>query len=132
MFHQALVFYTEETAIETAFEMKPYRPGTRSHESNGMHFRFISFDPEQNATDHCSGILHFVYEAAPNAVDAVDETETAWKARVAEYQKATERVSIDLDAGGMYAEAATKGLEFGPMFQNLTNIQCGKSYSPFV
>jgi acyl transferase domain-containing protein len=132
MFHQALVFYTEETAIETAFEMKPYRPGTRSHESNGMHFRFISFDPEQNATDHCSGILHFVYEAAPSAVDAVDETETAWKARVAEYQKATERVSIDLDAGGMYAEAATKGLEFGPMFQNLTNIQCGKSHSPFM
>jgi acyl transferase domain-containing protein len=128
MFSQALVFYTEETAIETAFEMKPYRPGTRSNESNGMQFRFVSFDPEQNATEHCSGILHFIYESPPSVVDAVDEIETSWHSRVAEFQKGLETSTINLDAGGMYAEAMTKGLEFGPMFQNLINIRCGKSY----
>jgi acyl transferase domain-containing protein len=132
MFNQALVFYTEDTAMETSFQMKPYRPGTRSHESNGMHFQLTSFDPEQNATEHCSGILHFIYESPPSEVDAIDETANSWRIRVAENQKALETVSIELDAGEMYAEASTKGLEFGPMFQNLTNMRCGKLHPPLL
>lgn len=127
MFSQALVFYNEDTAVETAFEMKPYRPGTRSQESNGMQFRFVSFDPEQNATEHCSGILHFSYGSPLNVVDAVDETEVSWKSRVAEHEQALEKITLNLDAGQMYSDISAKGLEFGPMFQNLTNIRCGRN-----
>lgn len=126
MFSQALVFYNEDTAVETAFEMKPYRPGTRSQESNGMHFRFISFDPEQNATEHCTGILHFNYETSANGVDAVDENEIAWKERVVAQEKALGKITLNMDAAQMYSDIVEKGLEFGPMFQNLTNIRCGK------
>jgi hypothetical protein len=128
-----MVFYNEDTAIETSFEMKPYRPGTRSQESNGMQFRFISFDSEQNATEHCSGILHHIYETAPNVVDAVNEFEVSWKSRVAEQEKALDKITLTLDSSQMYTDVMAKGLEFGPMFQNMTNMRCGKSslFSPF-
>ncbi|KAF3010994.1 putative PKS-like protein biosynthetic cluster [Curvularia kusanoi] len=124
MFSQALVFYNEDTAIETSFEMKPHRPGTRSQESNGMQFRFVSFDPEQNATEHCTGILHYIYKTPANAVDAVDEFNVSWNSHVAHHKRMLREMTISLDAAEMYSDVLSKGLEFGPMFQNLTNIQC--------
>lgn len=122
-FNQAMVFYSEDTAIETEFDIRPYRPGTRSQDSSGLQFRYYSFDGEQNATEHCSGILHLVYETADNGVDAVDEDSLAWQNRVAAHDRAMQIATEEQDSEKMYAEIAETGLEFGPMFQCLTNIR---------
>jgi acyl transferase domain-containing protein/NADPH:quinone reductase-like Zn-dependent oxidoreductase len=121
-FNQAMVFHTEDSAIATEFDMRPYRSGTRSPDASGLQFRYCSFDGD-NAIEHASGVLHLVYETPSNGVDAVDEDAESWQARVAAYRQAHLEATDIMDADLMYADIADTGLEFGPMFRNLFNIR---------
>ncbi|KAM7210294.1 lovastatin diketide synthase [Rhypophila decipiens] len=80
------------------------------------------------STEHCSGLVQVKYPMPPGEIDKGSNAVAEWDRQKSIYEAFKARSTISIDARGMYDRLDRIGLQFGPTFRNLFNIQSGAGF----
>ena len=124
--HMALRIPHNAEGVETHFHLRPYLDSTASSSSSWSEFELRSCDGG-DWKEHCRGLIQAEYEAPHNPVDDGLEDRMFVEMcaeRVAEAERACRK---DVSTKQLYELLQTVGLDFGPTFQNLSEMRIGQS-----
>ncbi|KAJ8131128.1 hypothetical protein O1611_g2501 [Lasiodiplodia mahajangana] len=109
-----------ETGVSTALHIKPRKAGTRSRDSFWYEFTFYSEQKDKDIVEHCSGLLQIQY-SPDDEMDLEDIAECQNMREV--YEKNLPGCKKSMKPERFYDAWRSCGLEWGPRFQGLTEIQ---------
>ena len=124
--HLALRIPLNAEGVETHFHLRPYLDSTATTSSSWSEFELRSCEAG-DWREHCRGLIQTEYEAPHTPVDdGLEEHMFAENCadRVAEAERTCRK---DVSTRQLYELLQTVGLDFGPTFQNLSEMRIGQS-----
>ncbi len=126
--HSALRIPLNTEGVETHFHLRPYLDSTATTSSSWSEFELRSCEGGQ-WREHCRGLIQTEYETQYTPVD--DGLEDRMFAeicanRLAEAERACRK---NVSTKQLYELLQTVGLDFGPTFQNLSDMRIGQNRS---
>ena len=119
----------EDAEVEISLVLRPYREGLQGVSKTWKEFSIFSWVSEGGWTEHCHGLVALQNENALNPVSG----ERHFKAQVAKHQDTIRSLSSscrkELYHADIYARFSRSGLEFGPMFRNVSAAWAGNDRS---
>ncbi|KAI2779732.1 putative polyketide synthase [Daldinia loculata] len=123
---KAIVVPNDEDGVETMLSIKPHRTGSRALTSTWEEFQVYS---RQEAWElNCSGLIRINYKEVPNAFFH-DEDVLLAANHAEQYHRIQEKHSRAQNPRQFYEHLDSIGLQYGPVFQNLTEIKKGNFWS---
>ena len=126
--HSALRIPLNTEGVETHFHLRPYLDSTATTSSSWSEFELRSCEGAQ-WREHCRGLIQTEYETQYTPVDdGLEDRMFAEKCanRLAEAERACRK---DVSTKQLYELLQTVGLDFGPTFQNLSEMRIGENRS---
>ncbi|KAG9239333.1 hypothetical protein BJ875DRAFT_491623 [Amylocarpus encephaloides] len=120
----AAIVVPQEDNLETKLQFRPWRAGSRLPDSFWHEFTISCRTREGIWQQHCSGLVSVVYKTSVNET-FVNETSAANKVYRDEYQRMANAGLRSDDPRQVYASMAELGLQWGPSFTGLVNINSG-------
>ncbi|KAM7200798.1 hypothetical protein V8F33_003729 [Rhypophila sp. PSN 637] len=131
VWHKQIVFEAPDAQIETYLRLYPQKLGTKTVSSTVTWTRFsiTTIDAGNGqSTEHCSGLVQVRYSMPPGEIDKGSDAVAEWDRQKSLYEAFKARSTISIDTRGMYDRLDRTGLQFGPTFRNLFNIQSGDGF----
>jgi acyl transferase domain-containing protein len=129
IWHKPIIFESPDAQIQISLQLSPYKIGTKTATtSTWTRFSITTIGANQEATEHCSGFVERKYVTHPGEVEKGIEAAAEWERYKAEYEAIKARPTISLTARTMYDKLETHGIQFGPVFRNLSNMQSGEGF----
>ncbi|KAK6072395.1 polyketide synthase [Seiridium cupressi] len=122
----AIVIPDNDDGIETMVSIKPFRLGTRAHTSVWEEFQVYS--RTENWELNCSGLIRIKYKTPINTTFD-DEDLILAKHHAEQYNRLQDNYSRAQNPRQFYKHLDSIGLQYGIIFQNLTEIQKGNYWS---
>lgn len=111
---------TEDAEVEISLVLRPYKEGLQAVSKTWKEFSISSWVSGGGWTEHCHGLIALQNKNALNPVNG----ERQFKAQVAKHQDIIRSLSSscrkELGHADIYARFSRCGLEFGPMFRNVS------------
>ncbi|KAB8239754.1 uncharacterized protein BDW43DRAFT_259102 [Aspergillus alliaceus] len=127
-FHKAMLFTSPVVAIETVVELKPHNFGTKVNTSHWTHYSILSIGPDITSLEHCSGLVKTIYATKPNEIGNCMEATREWNSYKQEYLSIQEKPTKERHVGRVYDKLNGLGLQFGPLFRNITRVHSGDGF----
>lgn len=124
--YMALRTPLDAEGVETHFHLRPYLDRTASSSSSWNEFELRSCDGG-DWREHCRGHIQTEYEAPHNPVDGGLEGRVFAEMCANRVAKAERACRKDVSTKQLYELLQTVGLDFGPTFQNLSEMRIGKN-----
>ncbi|KAI0402410.1 putative polyketide synthase [Xylaria palmicola] len=119
----AATIVTEESDLECIVQLRPYVAGTRASASAWTQFTVTTAPDGKALVQNCCGLLMIEYEPAEET-DVRRERTLEQQALKAQYVEA-QHVCVDrLNPSGLYEDMRSWGLDYGPVFANVTEARC--------
>ena len=118
----AAAIVTEERDLECIVQLRPHITGNRETSSVWTEFEVTTSPDAKNLVKNCSGLLTIEYMAAEDS-GVSHERSLDLKNLKSQYLDAKAHCTNRLDPSKFYAELAAIGLEYGPAFANVCDIQ---------
>lgn len=119
----------EDEDTETMFSMKRVAETRQSDSSMWWEWKVTSFSPhDETWLEHCRGQIAAETESSPRIATGVIDSGREAAAREARYSELLSTVvktctqNLTKDLSPKYAELERIGLEFGPLFRNITSV----------
>lgn len=120
---RALIIPEGKDGVETSLALSKWDEASQWTSSTWNRFVVSSYDPVSDAwVEHCTGYITVEYEAKTNPIDNGREAafeQAGWQERL---QSTFEQCKTPVDIGRIYDNLVTTGLNFGPLFRNLSNV----------
>ena len=126
--HSALRIPLNTEGVETHFHLRPYMDSTATTSSSWSEFELRSCEGGQ-WREHCRGLIQTEYETQYTPVDDGLEDRMFVEIcanRLAEAERACRKI---VSTKQLYELLQTVGLDFGPTFQNLSDMRIGQDRS---
>jgi acyl transferase domain-containing protein/SAM-dependent methyltransferase len=122
---RALIVPDTKEGIEVMLTFKPVDESSVGTSAHWRRFQVVTYNPNANDwIEHCTGYVAVDYEAsAPNPVDQGREAQHDTERWVAAYTAAEEQCQSPWDFTKAYERMARVGLNFGPLFQNCSDVR---------
>ena len=121
---RALIVPDNKDGIEATLSITRWDEATQWTSSIWSRFVVSSYDSVGDEwIEHCIGYISVEYEAKVNPIDNGKEAEweeAQWKERL---QTTYDQNQVGVDIDGIYDNLVTTGLNFGPLFRNLSNVK---------
>ncbi|KAL9112623.1 MAG: hypothetical protein Q9227_003194 [Pyrenula ochraceoflavens] len=121
---RAIVVPSGDAGISVALHMKPRKAGTRATESFWHEFTIFSEPKDADMIEHCSGLLRIEY--SPDNKEADVEGPAESQALLQEYESYERLCSKAINPTQFYESWKACGMQWGPHFQGLTQIQASQ------
>jgi acyl transferase domain-containing protein/SAM-dependent methyltransferase len=122
---RALIVPDTKEGIEVMLNFKPVDESSVGTSAHWRRFQVVTYTP--NADDwieHCTGYVAVDYEtSAPNPVDQGREARHDTERWQAAFTAAEQECQSPWDFAKVYEQVARVGLNFGPLFQNCSNVR---------
>ncbi|KAI1100340.1 putative polyketide synthase [Jackrogersella minutella] len=123
---KAIVVPDDEEGVETMLSIKPCRTGSRALGSTWQEFQVYSRREVWEL--NCSGFIRINYKETANTLFD-DENQISAVHHAEQYQRIQENDSRVRNPRQFYEHLDSIGLQYGPIFQNLTEIKKGNFWS---
>jgi acyl transferase domain-containing protein len=122
---RALIVPDTKEGIEVMLTFKPVDESSVGTSAHWRRFQVVTYNPNANDwLEHCTGYVAVDYEAsAPNPVDQGREAQHDTERWAAAYTAAEEQCQSPWDFTKAYERMARVGLNFGPLFQNCSDVR---------
>lgn len=122
---RALIVPDTKEGIEVMLTLKPVDESSVGTSAHWRRFQVVTYNPNANDwIEHCTGYVAVDYEAsAPNPVDQGREAQHDTERWQAAYTAAKEQCQSPWDFSKAYERMARVGLNFGPLFQNCSDVR---------
>jgi acyl transferase domain-containing protein len=128
-FYRPIVFASPAAVAETVLQFRPHNLGTRaSGTAHWAHFNILTIGVDNSAIEHCSGLVKTIYITNPNEIDNGIEATQEWDTYRQEYLSILERPTKEQYVDHLYNKLNNLGLQFGPLFRNITQIHTGDGF----
>ena len=117
---RAALVVTEDTDVECIIQLRPQLMSTRDKASSWLHFSITTSSDNQDLRENCSGLLLIEYKSANTIFRSERDLERAEYVRA--YHEAESLCQTPVNPAEMYKQLSAKGLSYGPIFANLTEI----------
>ncbi|KGO73861.1 Acyl transferase/acyl hydrolase/lysophospholipase [Penicillium italicum] len=120
---RALIVPDTKEGIEVSLAMASVEDSSASSRT-WRRFQITSYNASSDEwTEHCTGHITVDHETASDPVDNGCEAEEESRARGSELSRANETCAKSLAFKSTYNNLQTSGLNFGPLFRNLTDVR---------
>ena len=118
----------EDSELECTIQLRPHRAGNGSNSAPLMRFSISTCRSGEDLRENCFGLIQVQYHSKDNA-SVCHEDDEEHQAAKALYYKYKRDCNISEDFHALYAEFSAIGLNYGPKFQNMSQVhrQPGKS-----
>ncbi|PGH05127.1 hypothetical protein AJ79_06875 [Helicocarpus griseus UAMH5409] len=116
---------SDTSQVEIMTTLRPYAEGTRVSSDSWSEFRVFSWSENKGWDEHCRGLVKVQKAGVPNAIDGssqLKESPSAIEERVRAFHSKCTSTS---DVQELYDAVAANALEYGPLFQAMSNIFVG-------
>ena len=120
--HMALRIPRNAEGVETHFHLRPYLDSTAATSSSWSEFELRSFEGGE-WREHCRGLIQTEYESQSTPVDDGLEDRMFAEICASRVAEAEHTCQKDMSAKQLYELLQTVGLDFGPTFQNLSDMR---------
>lgn len=120
--HMALRVPLGVEGVETHFYLRPYADSTTLAAGSWNEFELRSFQGD-DWIEHCRGLIQTEYEVAYNPVDDGLEDRLFSQMCTDAVQEAEDTCKNDVSPKQLYEILQTVGFDFGPTFQNLSEVR---------
>ena len=120
--HMALRIPRNADGVETHFHLRPYLDSTAATSSAWSEFELRSFDGGE-WREHCRGLIQTEYKSQSTPVDDGLEDRMFAEICASRVTQAERACQKDVSAKQLYELLQTVGLDFGPTFQNLSDMR---------
>ena len=120
--HMALRIPRNAEGVETHFHLRPYLDSTAATSSSWSEFELRSFEGGE-WREHCRGLIQTEYESQSTPVDDGLEDRMFAEICASRVEEAERACQKDVPAKQLYELLQTVGLDFGPTFQNLSDMR---------
>lgn len=120
----AAVIVTEDEPVEYSVSLRPHLTATRESSATWSEFIVTSSRGGSALERNCLGLIMVEYESSNNK-EAVLKDE----ALMARYREATALCRTAIKPDEFYEELTAIGLQYGPIFQNVTDVRTGPEQS---
>ena len=121
-FLKALVIPLTSDGIETHFHLRPYHSSTSGEPTAWNEFRLRSYENDE-WQENCRGMITTEYKSDETPVDAGLEAARSLATHQETFNRAAEVCTTAVDPKQLYEYFSTVGLDLGPSFQRLSNVQ---------
>lgn len=122
--HMALGIPLNADGVETHFHMRPHVESTALSSSTWSEFELRSYTP-RGWIEHCRGLIQTEYETSYTPVDDGLEDRQFVEGCLTAVNQAEESCQSDVSIKQLYEILQTVGFDFGPTFQNLSDVRIG-------
>lgn len=127
--HKPIIFESPDAQIEISLQLSPYKIGTKAATtSTWTRFSITTVAADNEASEHCSGLVERKYVTRPGEIENGLEAVAEWDRHRLEYETIKAKPTVSLAARSMYDKMEVNGLQFGPTFRNLFNVQSGEGF----
>ncbi|KAH8883107.1 putative polyketide synthase [Thozetella sp. PMI_491] len=124
---QALVVPEDTGEVEVILSMRPFSTSVRSPSDVWNEFTISSVSPDNRWTEHCRGLVRAVATSRPSEVSTAAQLGTD-KAITANFVNKVDKSSTTvITPSQFYDRLAKLGLDYGPMFANVTAVRAGQN-----
>jgi acyl transferase domain-containing protein len=123
----AHVLQSTDTGVQTMLQIRPHRIGTKAATGNWLSFNAFSLGEGQDWIENCSGLLLIKYKAEPSEVEHGLEAMEDLNSCKEEYNSVQQSCTKVVQPRRFYDSLKELGLQFGPLFQNVTKIKAGSN-----
>ena len=122
---RALIVPDTKEGIEVVLTLKPVDESSVGTSAHWRRFQVVTYNPNGNDwIEHCTGYVAVDYEtSAPNPVDQGREAQHDTERWKAAYTIAVEQCQSPWNFSKAYERMARVGLNFGPLFQNCSDVR---------
>ncbi|KAF4512783.1 hypothetical protein G6O67_000122 [Ophiocordyceps sinensis] len=125
--NRALVIPDTDEGVEVIFQARTMRRGNGpSGDGAWRDFRIYSHS-SAGPTEHCRGLFSIDHEQAPSEVDGGRESRESLGHYEGVFEGARDTCKSPIRAEALYMALLRVGIDFGPMFCNLTELKVGAS-----
>ncbi|KAK3322951.1 hypothetical protein B0H66DRAFT_515672 [Apodospora peruviana] len=121
----AAIIIPTEGAVETKFQVRPWRTGSKSRNPTWQEFSIASRTQEGSWTQNCSGLLAVKYLLPPKP-GFVDEDALIAETHRLEYARLSKAKLVEGNTVSLYDSFANAGVEMGPTFKNIVDFHSGE------
>lgn len=121
-----LLFQDRGKPVETRVCVRPHKMGTRLSGAPWTAVTIFSrsiIDNSWNEHSSCYFVIH--YKTDPSEVEGVSEVEREAQMYQEDYRAVKKRCTVESSPGSIYLMAANAGFNYGPLFQNLSQMYSG-------
>jgi acyl transferase domain-containing protein len=129
---KAIMIPQDEEGTETTIQMRPWKLGSRASTSVWQEFVICSKRNGQGWEENCSGLIHTQYEQKSQTPNENFEEQAQIKEYQQRYLEIKEACTFNEIPRQVYESLETIGMQYGPIFQNLTRLQSGDHTSTGV
>lgn len=126
--HMALRIPLNAEGVETHFHLRPYLDSTATTSSSWNDFELRSCEGSQ-WREHCRGLIQTKYETQYTPVDDGFEDHFFAETCASRLAEAEHECQKNVSPKQLYELLQTVGLDFGPTFQNLSDMRIGQNRS---
>ena len=125
---RAALVISEDTDVECILQLRPHMSSTRDKSSTWLRFSVTSSSDNQGLRENCTGLLFVDYKLTSSS-DFHSERDLERAEYVRIYQEAERQCQSSISPPDFYKNIAAKGLSYGPVFANLSDIKRGDGQS---
>jgi acyl transferase domain-containing protein len=131
---KAIMIPQDEEGSETTIQMRPWKLGSRAATSTWTWQEFVicSKGNGQDWEENCSGLIQIQYEQQPQTSNENFEEQSQIEEHHQRYLEVKKACTFNEIPRQVYESLETIGMQYGPIFQNLTRLQSGDHTSTGV
>lgn len=127
-FHSALTVPDDAQGVESHFHLRPYRETSIPTASKWHEFQLLTCEKSE-WREHCYGHIQTEYETEYTPVDAGLEEQKLRERLAKVLINAETNCTTNVSSENVYRNFQESGLDFGPIFQTLSDVRLGPDFN---
>lgn len=125
-FLKALVIPPDGSKVEVQLHVWANREGTRTQQSSGFEFSFVSLNEQHQWDEHCHGYFQIMYESPATEVDAGWQKSADWAEKRSTYDNLQDRLHHHIPKETFYRTLRRAAMMYGPTFRAVETVYAGQ------